>query len=149
VLRNLLGIKSKRTMDEIEGQSQVSALDRLVRIYDRDHRFTAADVSRIHREWLGEIYPRAGQYRQVNLGKRDFTFAAAKWIPKLMAEFEVGPLAKHTPCRNLDSQAVVHALAVVHTELVLIHPFRDGNGRMASHVGDADGASGRPARPAF
>jgi cell filamentation protein len=26
---------------------------------------------------------------------------------------------------------VVHALAVVHTEFVLIHPFREGNGRLA------------------
>lgn len=25
----------------------------------------------------------------------------------------------------------VHALAVVHAELVLVHPFRDGNGRCA------------------
>jgi cell filamentation protein len=25
----------------------------------------------------------------------------------------------------------VHALSVVHTELVLIHPFREGNGRVA------------------
>lgn len=27
--------------------------------------------------------------------------------------------------------AVAHALAVVHAELILIHPFRDGNGRVA------------------
>ena len=26
---------------------------------------------------------------------------------------------------------VVHAVAIVHTELVLIHPFREGNGRLA------------------
>ena len=26
---------------------------------------------------------------------------------------------------------MVHALAVVHTELFLIHPFREGNGRVA------------------
>ena len=26
---------------------------------------------------------------------------------------------------------IVHALAVVHTELILIHPFREGNGRAA------------------
>jgi len=26
---------------------------------------------------------------------------------------------------------VVHALTVVHTEMVLIHPFREGNGRLA------------------
>jgi cell filamentation protein len=26
---------------------------------------------------------------------------------------------------------VIHALAIVHVELLLIHPFREGNGRLA------------------
>jgi cell filamentation protein len=30
-----------------------------------------------------------------------------------------------------NDEAVAHALAVVHAELILIHPFRDGNGRVA------------------
>jgi cell filamentation protein len=48
-----------------------------------------------------------------------------------MREFEDGPLRKYTPCRfeTLNEQA--HALALVHAELILIHPFRDGNGRCA------------------
>jgi cell filamentation protein len=37
----------------------------------------------------------------------------------------------HTPCLFTEEAAVVEALAVVHTELVLIHPFREGNGRIA------------------
>ncbi len=40
VLKNLLGIKRKREMDQIEGREQRRALDELIRIYDRDHRFT-------------------------------------------------------------------------------------------------------------
>jgi cell filamentation protein len=37
----------------------------------------------------------------------------------------------HTPCLFTEESDVVEALAVVHTELVLIHPFREGNGRIA------------------
>jgi len=48
-----------------------------------------------------------------------------------MEELEKGPLREFTPCRFDTIEKIVKALAVVHTELVLIHPFRDGNGRVA------------------
>lgn len=73
----------------------------------------------------------AGKYRQVNLVKGDFPFAAAGHIPRLMAEFEKTTLANYTPCRRGSIEAIIRALAVVHTEIVLIHPFREGNGRVA------------------
>jgi cell filamentation protein len=131
VLKNLLGIKLKREIDRIEGREQVRALEELTAIYDKDHRFTAADVCRVHHVWLGPIYSWAGQYRQVNLQKDDFPFAAAAQIPKLMADFERGPLRTYTPCRPAPIEKLAMALAVVHVELVLIHPFREGNGRVA------------------
>jgi cell filamentation protein len=40
-------------------------------------------------------------------------------------------LAMFTPCRSGNFEAIIRALAAVHTELVLIHPFREGNGRVA------------------
>ena len=56
-------------------------------------------------------------------------FAAAGEVPRLMREFERGPLREFTPCRMMGVEAQARALAVVHAELVLIHPFREGNGR--------------------
>jgi cell filamentation protein len=131
VLRNLLGIKSKREMDQVEAQEQLRTLEELVRIYDQTHRFTAADVRRIHKMWLESIYAWAGKYRQVNLSKGDFPFAAANQIPRLMMEFEKGPLREYTPCRFTGMSEIARAIAVVHAELLLIHPFREGNGRVA------------------
>lgn len=131
VLRNLLGIKSKREMDQVEAQEQLRTLEELVRIYDQTHRFTVADVRRIHKMWLEPIYAWAGKYRQVNLSKGDFTFAAANQIPRLMMEFEKGPLREYTPCRFTGMSEIARAIAVVHTEFLLIHPFREGNGRVA------------------
>ena len=131
VLKNLLGIKSKREMDQIEAQEQLRTLEELVRIYDQTHRITAADVRRIHKIWLGSIYAWAGNYRQVNLSKGDFPFAAANQIPRLMIEFEKGPLRAYTPCRFTEMNEIARTIAVVHTELLLIHPFREGNGRVA------------------
>jgi cell filamentation protein len=131
VLKNRLGIKSKREMDRMEGREQVRALEELIAIYGKDHRFTAADVCRMHRIWLGPIYSWAGQYRQVDLSRGEFRFANAAQIPKLMAAFEEGPLRTYTPCRPAPAEKLATALAAVHVELVLIHPFREGNGRVA------------------
>jgi len=131
VLRNLLGIKSKREMDQVEAEEQLRALEELITLYDQDHRFTSADVRRIHKIWLGPIYAWAGQYRRVNLSKGDFPFAPANQIPRLMVELEKGPLRQYTPCRFTVMDEIVRAIAIVHTELLLIHPFREGNGRTA------------------
>lgn len=67
----------------------------------------------------------------MNLSKGDFHFAAALHIPQLMAELEKVQLHKHTPCNFKSPQRVIQSLAEVHVELVLIHPFREGNGRVA------------------
>jgi cell filamentation protein len=127
----LRGIKKAREMAWMEHQEQLRALRELLVTYDRGHRFRAEDLRHMHRNWLGGIYAWAGEYRQVNLSKGDFPFAAAAQIPKLMSELEAGPLKEYTPCRFTDESDAVRALAVVHTELVLIHPFREGNGRLA------------------
>lgn len=131
VLRNRLGITSKLAMDDAEARALQRATDRFIGTFDANHRFTAADVCEIHRGWLGEIYEWAGRYRQVNVSKGEFPFAAAAQIPALMAECEQGALRRHTPCNVTNRADVVRALAEVHTELVLIHPFREGNGRLA------------------
>ena len=131
VLKNLLGIKNKREMDVVEQREQNRALEKLSRIYDRSHRFTAGDVCKIHKVWLSPIYPWAGKYRQVNLTKEGFTFASAAQIQKLMSGLENGPLREFTPCRFESIEEAIQAISIVHTELVLIHPFREGNGRVA------------------
>ena len=77
------------------------------------------------------MYSWAGEYRNVNLGKGGFQFAAASLIPRLMDQFEREVLARHTPCKAGPNEAIARALAVVHAELILIHPLREGNGRLA------------------
>lgn len=52
-----------------------------------------------------------------------------------MASFEAAELARFTPCVGMDEAALVTALACTHAELVLIHPFREGNGRSARLLG--------------
>lgn len=131
VLKNKLGITSKREIDRHEKAEQIRTIEELTNVFSVDHRFTASDISKIHNLWLGGIYEWAGKYRQVAISKSGFPFAFPAQISRLMVEFEKGPLHKYTPCRFKTLEEVVKVLAIVHTELVLIHPFRDGNGRVA------------------
>lgn len=129
VLRNRLGIRLVRAMARTESEALLAATQRLIDETDRDHRFVVDDICRMHRLWLGDIYAWAGEYRHVNLVKDGFPFAAAGQIAQLMRAFERGPLREFTPCRFTDTTQQARALAVVHAELILIHPFREGNGR--------------------
>ena len=131
VLRNELGIVRVRDMNLAESQALEIAQDLALERFDADHRFTARDICELHALWLGPIYPWAGEYRSVDIGKGGFQFAHARLIQGLMAELERGPLQQHTPCRPTGDATVALALAEVHAELILVHPFREGNGRLA------------------
>ena len=85
----------------------------------------------VHRNWLGELYAWAGQYRTVELQKDNFAWPPAWRVSDNLAIFEREMLGRFTPCRPGPLAQVADAMAHIHAELLLIHPFRDGNGRMA------------------
>ena len=130
VLKNLLKIKTVEKMDQAEALALKDALDVFIKSYGKDHQFTSKDICHLHKIWLGKIYAWAGEYRRVNLAKDDFKFATAAHIPRLMESFEEDFLCKHTPCLSKKDH-IAMALAEVHVDLVLIHPFREGNGRLS------------------
>lgn len=131
VLRNLLGIVDPEEMEEAESAALLDALEVLIEGLPADHRFTAEDIQMLHRTWLGAIYPWAGEFRSVDLSKPGIDFAHARFIEPEMTRFDRDCLARYTPCQFEEREAQVEALAVTHAELVLIHPFREGNGRCA------------------
>jgi cell filamentation protein len=130
VLKNLCGITTVSEMEQVETLALLKVTEEMFDRFDQDHCFSAEDICSMHRAWLGDVYPWAGSYRQVMMSKNGFPFAAPAFIPQLMAEFAKEALAHNTPC-NGDDDTVAESLAVVHVELVLIHPFREGNGRLA------------------
>lgn len=131
VLRNKLGIRRVRDMNLAESQALAIAQDLLFDQFGSRHRFTASNVCQMHAVWLEDIYKWAGSYRSVNIAKDGFQFAHTPLIANLMAQLEKGALRRHTPCHAADDRDVALALAEVHAELILVHPFREGNGRLA------------------
>ncbi|MDT8452616.1 MAG: Fic family protein [Gammaproteobacteria bacterium] len=94
---------------------------------------------------MGNVYEWAGKYRSVNMGKGDFQFATAYLVPKLMTEFDDKYLTVYTPCDRMNEEKLLNALAIVHVEFVLIHPFREGNGRLSRLLANVMGLqAGQP-----
>jgi cell filamentation protein len=130
VLRNLLGITDVEELGIAETEALWRVQEKLIGEVTSDQSFREEDICEIHRQWLGDIYPWSGIPRQVNIAKGGFQFAMAHAIPSLLSEFERRQLRKYTPCQFENRDDVAHALAEVHVELMLIHPFREGNGRL-------------------
>jgi cell filamentation protein len=136
VLRNRLGIRRKRDMDAAEYEALLRTQDAYLEQISAETRFTAALIRQMHRDWLGEIYEWAGAYRTLELSKGGFRWPPARLVPDNMAPFEAGLLREHTPCLPAPLPTVARRMAEVHAELLLIHPFREGNGRLARWVAD-------------
>ena len=130
MLANKLDITDHDDLDAVE----LELFDELtLQLFDEvevDQRIFIADLCGWHRRWLGNVFDLAGQYRSVNMSKSGFPFAAANLVPGLMEEFEGKYLSRYTPCNEMSDEQLLDALAVVHIEFILIHPFREGNGRM-------------------
>lgn len=130
VLANRLGIVRVRDMQVAETRALLQLTNDLLGEIGESQKFTADDLCAWHARWLGGIYDWAGRYRQVNMSKDGFPFAAAQFVPRLMADYSRTVLAAKTPCAGMNEARLIRALALTHAEYILVHPFREGNGRL-------------------
>lgn len=131
MLFNKLGITDPRQLDRAEtaglDQAYVQSFHRIT----GTHRFTEQDVCNLHRLFLGDVFVWAGQYRNVDLTSEDIHWCRAIYVAQEMRRYD-RLLAELTPFSPaLANGELALRLAKVHGELILIHPFRDGNGRVA------------------
>ncbi|MBS1552231.1 MAG: Fic family protein [Bacteroidetes bacterium] len=130
ILKNIPGVKKKSEIDKMEIEAYINAENILIRKYDKDHRFDSNDIHYINKIFLGKIYDWAGKLRDVNISKGGFLFTSAFALPQALNEFEINVLKKNTPCKG-DLNKIISQIAEVHTELLILHPYREGNGRTA------------------
>lgn len=136
VLSNLVGITSPDDMDELELELLSQLYDGLLLDELPEQTITVAMLKSWHRRWLGNVYAWAGQERSVTMSKDGFPFAAVPQIPRLLSELEKLHLSRWTPCQGLTDDALIEAIAITHVEFILIHPFREGNGRLSRLLAD-------------
>lgn len=131
VLKNKLGIKDPGEMDALETRLLRELYDSVFDTRFSPQRLIVAHIQSWHRQWLGNIYSWAGDERSSNVSKDGFVFCASRHIPRQLQIFQKKCLDVYTPATSLSRASLLDALAVTHVEFILIHPFRDGNGRIA------------------
>jgi cell filamentation protein len=137
---NYAGCLHQEEIDRREDEGVARAREFVIRLMDRPGPvlITVALTQQLHRELMGDIYPFGGEWRTVALHKGD---GPTKWplpaggIAPLMEVFERDILSR-TPFINADENAVYLFVSELMNELLAIHPFREGNGRMAFILGD-------------
>ena len=130
VLANKLSIIDENQMGNFELDKLLIAQQHILDDINDGECISSKHLCQWHKRWLGDIYLWAGKYRSVNMSKGDFHFAAAHLVQELMCEFEEEYLSKFTPSTFINERKLIDELAIVHVEFILIHPFRDGNGRL-------------------
>ena len=136
VLRNKAGITSSTEMNDAELALLLQLYEYLMDDAFPERGLRISDLMEWHRLWLGNLYDWAGQERRVNLAKGDFHFASAAQIPRLLNTYDQDFLQRFTPCFDMDAPTLSEAIAACHVELILIHSFREGNGRLSRLLAD-------------
>jgi cell filamentation protein len=131
VLRNLLSITDPEEMANVEQGLLRQLYEAVLTDSASEGRLTTRMLMAWHGRWLGNVYAWAGAERAVNVSKDGFAFATAAFISDLLREFQKQQLDVLTPCQPTSIDELLNALSSVHEELILIHPFREGNGRIA------------------
>lgn len=122
VLVNIPGIRNKEELAKYEAEH---SLVNIAKIYSDGTTFSCDTdgYKKIHKAIFGDIYPWAGEFRKVDIGKGITEFCPHKEIEQCLSdklfEIECSPEFYH----RADNMAYYYA------EICCIHPFREGNGR--------------------
>ena len=127
VLKNKLNIRNKAELKQAE--EEFTAVKQLVLLQEpMKGRFTKTHLLRIHRFLFEDVYPFVGHIRREQISKGDTLFYPPEMIDRQLGRvFDENHTKKLLSEQNLKKQ--IQNLSHVMTELNIIHPFREGNGR--------------------
>lgn len=127
ILVNKLNIKDKNTLQKFEAKITAAKLLAL-RQKGIIGNFDAKHLNQIHTYLFEDIYPFAGKYRNENIAKGIFRFAEWEYIEPELNRLLNG-LKKENYLAGLSKEALSERLAYYLSELNVLHPYREGNGR--------------------
>ena len=133
VISEGITIKGKPLKDHLEAKDHKEALDFLYELIDKDKKITVSEylVRQLHQLVVSKSHSDiAGKYREGNViitGSKHTPpegFQIPHEMKELISWLNKDPKKHH----------VIELAALLHHKLVYIHPFSDGNGRMARLV---------------
>ncbi|AJD90395.1 hypothetical protein JMA_10780 [Jeotgalibacillus malaysiensis] len=123
---NLLGVTNEELLMEAEALTFSLRAAEFVRKQYKVSSFDIQSFKDLHRHFFQDIYPFAGKFRTVQLMKGNTRFCQAQYLDSY-AEQIFKELAEEQEWSTLEVAA--KRLAYFKTELNMLHPFREGNGR--------------------
>ena len=127
MLVNKLNIKDKSTLQKFEAKITAAKLLAL-RQKGIIGNFDAKHLNQIHTYLFEDIYPFAGKYRNENIAKGVFRFAEWEYIEPELNRLLNG-LKEENYLAGLSREVLAERLAYYLSELNVLHPYREGNGR--------------------
>jgi len=127
VLKNLLGISSSKELENAEADITAAVIASLpdepaLGDFDLEH------LKNIHWELFNSIYSWAGEIRTVEIAKESTRFANSDAIEQA-AKTLFEELHSENLLKDLPRDQYVQRLAHYYSEINVLHPFREGNGR--------------------
>lgn len=132
-LMNYFGITDLDELHLHEDQGLSQTVTDVMNYIHMDQRLDVQLIRKIHNSIFWRIYPWAGRYRTVEVMKPGFRWGRSQYIPQGMERYETDVLNDLTPARFQDDRIFDDA-AILVGDLLAIHPFREGNGRVAKIV---------------
>lgn len=127
ILINKLNIQNTKHLQYYEARiTAAKSLDLrqkgITGIFDKKHYLS------IHKYLFEDIYPFAGKLREENISKGEFRFAGWEYVEQELDRL-LEQLKKEKYLALLGKEELAKRLAYYLSELNVLHPFREGNGR--------------------
>jgi cell filamentation protein len=136
ILKNLPGFADQKKLDKFERIETAKAILNLQSSPVKG-RFDATHIRQIHFRIFKNVFPWAGEFRQVNMRRSSSCgFAVVRFLGKNL-DSTFAKLAAENHLKGLDAEAFAGRAAYYLGELNSIHPFREGNGRTHASLFDS------------
>lgn len=125
ILKNKLNIHSQQELDTIEYQlTELAILD----VEFQPSPYTFEYWCSLHKQLFNDVYTWAGEIRTIDISKGNTRFCNVSRIV-IEAEKIFEKLKSEHYLVNNDRVSFINKLAEYYSDLNIIHPFREGNGR--------------------
>ena len=127
VLVNKLNIHDEKILQKYEAKITAAKLLSL-RHKGIIGNFDVKHLNSIHSYLFEDIYSFAGKFRNENIAKDNFRFAEYEYIEQELIKL-LNKLKEENYLSNLSKEELAQKLAYYMSELNVLHPYREGNGR--------------------
>lgn len=136
---NKLGTTLPTVVEDYEARGLSLAYARMQQRFRTTTVLKIEHILSLHEIAFSELYSWAGKLRTVDIEKNDkFPFKWPPWqnVEQGLSELQRQHLNQLTPATDCSLDELSERIATIVNELLFIHPFREGNGRIARLVGD-------------